>query len=174
MLAGRYSDRLFEPVQIVGGPGTRAIIQRPVESGQPTREMAETRTFARTLANTLIRVGDVLRVGDQHYLAADHPSTGRDKVFRLFPADRLVSWERTGTIVDPLTQRPKGTGPVDMGDIWVVWDMITREPFDLNIRIGDQKHLVITGADVHDGDLLDGETVKRVNTALGLRVLEVQ
>jgi hypothetical protein len=175
-LLARQSDRFFSPVHIIGGPQTRAIIQTTSESDQPNREMSATRTIARVRPDSLLKVGDVIfePKSKGYFLCGSHPTVGEYKVFRLFPCNKFVPWARMQTVNDTLTGLPKSTTPVNLETHWVVRDMITREPFDLTIRIGDQKGFILTGKDVQLGDILDGETVKRVNIALGLRAVEVQ
>ena len=169
------ADRFFETVHVEGGPTTRAVIKRPSDNDQPGVEFASPRLTARVMLNSLLKSGDVIRVADaERYLLADHSSTPEYRTHHMFPCDRQVPWTRKVEVIDPVTKLKKSDGqPVLIGNIWVMWERTRREFMDLSIRVAQESALVDTGADVKLGDLVAGMKVKRVNEALGIRILEL-
>lgn len=171
----RVGARAFEPVRIVGGARTRAIIQRPADQDRPGVEFVYENLTCRVLPNSLMTSGQVIIPPDgQHYLVADHSSTVDWVTHHLFRCSRQVTWQRSGLGVDTLTGLTKAQGsPTTLGTPWVLWQRVRREITDLTIRIDQEAHLVATGVDVQPEDTLNGLRVKRVEIALGVRVVEL-
>lgn len=171
----RVGGRLYEPVRIVGGPATRAIIHRPPEIDHPGAEFAYPSFTCRVQHTSLIRAGQVLRLpsGD-HYLVAEHSATIDWKTFHLFRCDRQVDWQQPTPTLDPLTNLPKAAGLSEPVRLWVMWERVRREFTDLNLRVNQERHLVATGADVELGHHIEGMRVDRISHALGIKILELQ
>lgn len=165
----------FEPVQIVDGPRTRAIIHRPPLIDRPGAEFSHPAMTCRVPLSSLIHAGLVVRLPSKdHYLVADHSATIDWRTFHLFRCDRQVTWKRPSAATDALTGLPKAGAPTTMGTPWVMWERMRRELTDLNLRINQEQHLMATGANLQLGDLIDGMRVTRINTALGVKVVELQ
>lgn len=166
--------KFYEPVQIIGGPRTRAIVHRPSDTDDPGPEFAQPKTTLRVKPNSLIKTGQAIQVqGGDVYLVAEHSRTGDYATHRLFKADRQVVWTRAQTKVHPVTNLPISDTPSQMGTIWVLWERSRREFMDLTLRIPQDSFLVATVAPVMDGDFLDGQRVKRVSNAMGIKVVEL-
>lgn len=173
----RPSDRFQEPVQVLGGPRTRASIRRVGEDKQPNFEFSYEKIIARVMPDSLLATGQVIeriRTGDK-YLVADHAKTPTYRVHRLLNVDRLVTWKRSTFTVDPLTNEQRSSPvPATLGQIWVLWDMIRREAPDFIMHTAEEKNLILTGEDIQLNDWLDDQQVKRVNRALGVNIVQVQ
>lgn len=172
----RVGTGRFEPVQIMGGPKSRAIVQRPPDIDRPGAEYAHPTLSCRVAHNSLVNTGQVVRLqGGDHYLVCDHSATIDWRTHHLFMCDREVDWKRPAEVIDPLTKLKKQSGPpVELGTMWVMWERVRREFTDLNIRIDQETHLVATGAAIEIDDTLAGMKVKRVNRALGVNIVELQ
>ena len=165
----------MEPVQIIGGPRTRAIIQRPPDMDRPGAEYKHPNVTCRVDHASLIQSGQVIRTpGGEHFLVTDHSKTIDWRTHHLFMCDREVTWARPTTTTDTVTRLPRqGATPTSMGTLWVMWERVRREFLDLNVRISQETHLIATGADIHRDDLLDGMKVTRVDRALGVQIVEL-
>jgi hypothetical protein len=167
----------MEPVSIVDGPQSRAIVQRPPEISRPGAEYATPSFTARVRPDSLVLPGQVLQLGGgDHSLTAIHSATADWRTLHLFRCDRQVRWERPVPITDTLTGLARAGAPPALmkADLWVMWERVRREFTDLNIRIAQERHLVATGADVQLGDLINGSTVDRVSDAMGVNILELK
>lgn len=173
---GRIGKRFITSVKIVNGPHTRAIVQRPPDIDRPGTEYRYPALTCRVERDSLLRSGHVVQLpsGD-YYLVADHSKTIDAHTHHLFRCDRQVVWSRATTIDDPLTGLPRSDERTVLADdLWVMWERVRREFADLNPRIEQETHLLATGADVQLGDLINDMRVKRVNTALGVKILELE
>lgn len=115
---------------------------------------------------------------NQRYLMADHETSIVSNVtlyrtHRLLRMTHLVEWERTQTTPDALTGLPKGKGKAKLGDIHCMIEPL-REVADGAMHVSDERHRVVTSAELHLGDLVDNRVVKRVNKLLGVWVAEIQ
>lgn len=176
MLSFNLNEQFYEPVQIHNGPESRGIFSTASEQDQPNFEFSSQKLIMRAARDTLCAVGNVIlrpKTGER-FLLGIHTQTNSYKVFRALKADRLVTWTREATSNDPLTGEPITTGNTSLGSIWVLWDMIRREAPDFGFQVQEERNLVITGEDIQLGDMLDGQEVKRVNIAMGLRIVQVQ
>lgn len=170
----RVGTFAYEPLRIVGGPVTRAIIQRPPDIDRPGAEFTYPSPTLRVPHGSLVRTGQVVEIpGGDKYLVADHSRTIDWITHHLFRADRQVTWSRIGTVTDTRTGLEKNDVPNDLGSVWVMWEKVRREFTDLNLRVDQENHLVATGADVQEDDLIAGMTVRRVNRALGIKIVEL-
>lgn len=171
----RSGDRFYEPIQIVGGAKTRAVIHRASDGDQPGAEFSTPKTTLRVKSGSIIVPGMVvITPGGEHNLVAEHSQQGDYKTFHLFQTDRKVTWTRQTFVTDVISKQKKAGPPTVFPDIWVMWERTRREFMDLTIRIAQESYLVATGADVHLGDYVDNKQVKRVSQALGIRILELQ
>ena len=167
----------MEPVQIVGGPRTRASIQRANLTDNPQVEFAYPKIVCTVRTNSIIVAGMVLLLaGDGYYLAAQHSATAAYRVYHLFRCDRQVAWTRQVVSTDLLTGLTKAsTGePQPLGTLWVMGERVRRQFKDSAMSFSAGNTLVATGADVRLGDFLDGQIVKRRSLALGVNIVELQ
>ena len=168
-------DRFNETVRIVGGPTTRARVQRAEDGDRIGAEFALPKTTLRVGRKSIITSGQVVKLkGGELFLVADHSATGEYRTHHLFPTDRHISWQRPRTIINPVSKQKMSDGLDDLGMIWVMWERTRREFTDLSIRIAQESYLLATGADVQLEDVLDGKRVKRVTLALGVKIVELQ
>lgn len=171
----RVGSKLFEPVRIVGGPKSRAIVQRPPDIDRPGVEFNYPNLTCRVHHNSLIHSGQVVHLaGGGYHLVADHSETADWVTLHLFRCDRQVSWKRLSSSTDAVTGVERNTTPTTLGTPWVVWNRMRREFVDLNIRIAQETHMLVTGENMQLGDLVNDMTVKRVSHALGVNVVELQ
>jgi hypothetical protein len=172
------SDRYQEDIQILDGARTRGSIRRITEDKQPNFEFSNEKTILRVRRDSLIQTAQVVqRVNTgQLYLTADHTETGDYRVHRLLRCSRQVLWTRKQTVIDPVSRREVAddSPPTELGNIHVMWDIVRRENPDFVMQVAEQRSLVATNEDIQLGDWLDGQEVKRLNTALGIKIAEVQ
>lgn len=172
----RVGTMAYQPIQIVGGPSTRMIIQRPPDIDRPGSEFAAPSLVGRVAHGSLVRAGQVIRApGGEHFLVANHSVMGDWRTFHLFHCDRQVAWSRWEKRTHPVTGLEiQDDKPTDLGMIWVMWEKVRREFTDLTLRVDQETHLVATGSDVKEQDRINGMTVSRVNVALGVNIVELK
>jgi hypothetical protein len=176
MRISKTDERFFEPVQIIGGPKTRAIVQRPSQVDQPGLEFAHPKLTCRVRRDSLVKSGQVITIqGGANYLVCDHFSDQDWRIHHLFRCDRQVDWTRPQVGVDPLTKLERAGGQQELlGTIWVMWERVRREFVDLSLRISQEQYTIATGAPVQINDYIDGKKVDRVASALGVTIAVLQ
>lgn len=118
---------------------------------------------------TYISTGNIVRgFGGEYLILMDHPDDSEYEVsFKVAPVARTVAWSRMTKAVDPVSHALKDTTPVDMGLLYVNFDM----PKEVTIaQMQDTRYRFIAGQDVQVGDLVDGKHVKVVTTVLGVKL----
>lgn len=122
-----------------------------------------------------VRSGQVVQESSgQRYLLADYDHReGVYTGFRAIPVNKQVTWTRVEPIIDQLTGEPKGSRKIEMGNIWAVSELLSRNARGSHILTREEVTRVLVGADVALSDLIDDRVVKEVNSTLGIRVLEV-
>lgn len=172
----RITDRFYEPIKIIDGPDTRAIVARPPDIDQPGVEFAAPSLTMRVQRDSLIKAGQVvLTEGGEHYVLAKHNETTDWRTLHMFWCDRKVQWSRPAPGVDRLTGlKTIGGPPVLQGEIYVMWERVRREFTELALRISQERHLVATGANIQIGDIIDKMVVDRVSYSLGVRIAELR
>jgi hypothetical protein len=171
----RIAGAFYEPIKIIGGPDTRAIVARPPDIDQPGVEFAAPSLTLRAQRDGLLRAGQVVRTqGGEHYILAKHNETVDWRTLHMFWCDRQVVWTRPGTTTDRLTGLKVAGTSTPQGTIYVMWERVRREFTELALRVSQERHLVATGADVKIGDALDNMIVDRVSNSLGVRILELR
>lgn len=172
----RVGARHYEDVKIVGGPTTRALIQRPPDIDRPGAEFTYPSPTLRVPVGSLVKSGQVVRIpsGD-HYLVADHSATTDWVTHHLFRCDRQVPWGRFTMTADPVTKvMHQSPTPATLGNPWVMWERVRREFTDLTIRVSQETLLVAVGAQVELNDILNSMKVVRKSHALGVTIVELQ
>lgn len=146
----------------------------------PSYDFSSTRFLMRVRFSSIVTSGMmIIDVVGRHFITAelDEAFLQNEPLYRnlrLFPANTLVRWERESSSVDPLTQLERGTGKSLVKEVRMMVEPITKEPIDLTLRIQEQKFRVITNEDVKEGDILNDMVVRRVDQALGVKLLELQ
>lgn len=170
----KVGARFYEPIQIVGGPKTRAIVQRPQDGFKPSPEFDHPTTVMRVQRDSLVTPGQIIQTQDgAHFLVANHSPTVDFITYLLLRCDRQVTWQRATKEQDVVTGLDKDGDILTLGRPWVMWERVRRELTDLTIRISQQNFVFATGEDIKINDLIDGRRVQRVDTALGICVAEV-
>lgn len=168
-----FSD-MMETVVLESGVPVVMSIQRVMDGDDPDLDFNTPRLVAKTRKSSIVKVGDTLAYQDRHYIVGRRSHTPDYNSWWLFEGARRVRWERHEVITDTLTQLPKSSSPVHLGDVWMAWEIMARQPLDRDLGISNEVSRVITGEDVQLGDLVDGQQVKRVLNSMGLRIVEVQ
>lgn len=139
------------------------------------------RLVLRTPADAPVVPRDLIQdeFGRRHLVAAyDAVALAGAKVyqgFQLFQVDREVSWTRAATTTDLLTGLPKpGGSPTSLGPIRAGFEVSGREFPDRASNAREETIRVITGANVLLNDKVDGKIVKRVTSAFGITIAEIQ
>lgn len=169
--------RFYEPVQIIGGAKTRAIIQRANISDNPQTSNPDFPKIAcRVLPSSILKTGQVITInGGGNYLLASHSATSDYTLFHMLRADRQMAWERKTLGSDPLTHLPIDTGSrASLGSLWVMSERVRRQFTDTDSHFNVENLLIATGAAVLTNDFLGGQVVKRVQAALGVFIVELQ
>lgn len=90
----------------------------------------------------------------------------------LYHIDQTMTWKRPGTTTDPLTGLKKGTGTLtDLGTIYA--HVSPRAPVLDEMKIPEDRTTIVTGSALQLGDIVNGETVKRVDLVTGVYVAEL-
>ncbi len=138
------------------------------------------RRLLRVSADCQVKTLDIIRdVMNRWYLLADHDGSFAYNVveFRthmLIPLNKNVSWQREETVIDPLTQREKSIGKVDLGNIWVLLERVNREQTDGTMRVKEETLTCFTASPLKLNDIIDKMVVKRVNIVRGVYLAELQ
>jgi hypothetical protein len=166
---------LWEPVTIVGGPATRAILQRGSDTDRPGDQFTVPKLTCRVRPNSLVKTRQVIEIpGEGKYLVGDHSQTAEFVTHHLYRCDRQVRWERSSTGTDVVTGLANGTTLSLVGTPWMFWERVARNTYDLTTRIEMLTYIVGTGEDVQIDDMLDGHQVFRIDRAMGLTILGVK
>jgi len=109
--------------------------------------------------------------------ADSNPGGEFQTVFKLFDLDIQLSWSRTTTVIDPVTNLNRSSQLVQLGTIWSTLELVSQ---DLNSLTALSRYRVLTGQQLLLNDrvtLMDGSgrhyTVRRSETALGIFISEV-
>jgi hypothetical protein len=105
---------------------------------------------------------------------ADHSRTPWYRTFWLFTAHKQALWQQPVTVTNPLTGLSDDTSWSAGEQIWVGWEVITRELLDRQMNSREEMYRVITGKPIQLNDQIAGHRVKRINEALGIYFLTVQ
>lgn len=149
---------------------------------QPIKDMKiynddyfEVRQILRVPDPTRVQPGDCIwQRPDIGYLLGHYEDRpGLYRAFRCYLLTGQAKWERQVTVIDPLTQLPKGAGKEDLGMLHIVSEVVAREERGGDIKVREEVKRVLTGSPVQLNDLINGEKVVKVNETLGIRVLEV-
>ena len=171
-----HGDRMFKPVQIIGGARTRAIVQQAMDMVNVNDQFIVPRILCRVKPGSLISTGLNIQIeGDQIFLVCDHGANAVWNMHLLLACDRQITWQRSNTVVDAVTQLPKAGGVVQtLGTPWVYWERPVRPPTDQTTRFANVDYVVATGAPIVQGDTVDGLTVIRHDISMGVTILGVR
>lgn len=172
----QQDERFKEAIRIEGGPEVTGSIQRASDAETPALDFSNPRLMLRVGLHSLVNTGDVIRrVGsDERFVVADHSRTPWYRTYWLFTAHRQVLWQAPVSSVEPLTGLPQDNSWSAGEDIWVGWEIVTREQLDRQLNTREELYRVVTGREVALNDQIAGHRVKRINEALGIYFLTVQ
>lgn len=163
-----------ESVSIEGRSGSFPIsFQRVSDRESPSLDFSTPRIICRTGRESLLTTGMVINRQGRRFLLADHSVTPDYKSFWAFEATRQVLWQQLVTTTNPLTNLPKSSALSAGTNIWVAWEIMTRQPYEREIGVQNELTRVLTSENVQVNHVINGQQVKRVNVALGLRIAEV-
>lgn len=172
-----HGGRLFQPVQILGGACSRAIIQSAPDSGAVNDQFIMPRVTCRVKATSMVKTGCVIQTQDgKKFLVCDHQTNLIWRTHLLLPCDRQVVWERANVVTDAVTGLSKAdTGPPTlMGNPWVYWERPAQLQTDRVTRIPDVDYAVATGSPIQLGDTIDGHNIVRFDLAMGVTILGIR
>lgn len=168
-------ESMFEVIE--GGSGVLpGVISEAEQSSQPVYVFVQPRHVLRVRLPSALHLGMVVRspAGDV-YIVGDNGSSETSKgvlwqSFRLFEAQRTVTWERRIKTVDPITRLQRDSSIQLLGTPWVAIEALEREVLDRKVHASIEQSRFISGADVLPDDLLDGRPVVKSDLMLGLKV----
>ena len=98
------------------------------------------------------------------------------RCFVLFQMTGQVSWQRRAAGgKHPVTGLPMAAGElVEHGPIWVSIESYTHGNNDPGVRVPTDRLRCITAAPLQLGDVVHGQTVKRINPTLGVTIAEIE
>jgi hypothetical protein len=146
------------------------------QSAQPSYVFVQPRHVLRTNFPTAVRTGMVLqtKAGDKFIVGDNGPSEGRTGViwqsFRLIEATGQYTWYRRTKIINPITRVAEEGIPQNLGLIWAALEPMDRVQFDREIHFQFPQSRVITGAPIHNDDLIDNRAVSKLDKQLGLSI----
>ena len=170
---GLYDD-FMETVQLENGVRTPGVIQRMMDGDDPDLDFRTPRLVLKTRKHSMIQPGMVIKHLDTHFIVTTRSPTIDYNTFWLFQADRQVLWERQTPVNDPLTGLVRSESKTPLGNIWVSWEIMARQPIDRQLGVSNETNRVLVGAAVQLNDVIDGQQVKRINESMGVKILEVQ
>lgn len=151
-----------------------ATVQRVSDRESPSLDFSAPRLIIRVRPSSLLNVGDIVTRQGVRFLLAKHSTTADYRSFWGFEADREVPWQTVQTTNHPLTNLPQANGLSAPTNLWVAWEIMTRQPYERDLGVSNELSRVLTAANVQLNDIIAGQQVKRVNHALGLTIAEVQ
>lgn len=166
---------MMETVMLGRGFPVPMSIQRVMDGDDPDLDFNTPRLVAKTRKTSMLVAGDIVEYQDGHYIVARRSHTPDYNSYWLFQANRQVTWKRKVTVKDPLTNLDKSESLDPVGpDIWVAWEIMSRQPVDRELGLSNEVTRVLTVEDVQIGDVLNGQQVKRLNKSFGVTIAEVQ
>lgn len=175
----RTLDSRYSYFKTEQGYEIRGLLQPADEGAVPAYQWTTPRLVLRTAPESLAKAGDIMvDAFDRRFILGDHGSFqhGNDrlyKVFRLIECTERVSWKRNQTVTDAVTRLPRTIGEVELGPIWVALEQLGRLDTDRDVRVRENPRQCITSADVQLNDVIDGQVVRRCQTLLGIKLLEI-
>lgn len=159
----------------------RGVIHPVNPTALPTSVFILPRVALRTRPQEPVAARDLFRdPAGRIMLVADHDQvvdagSVLSKVFALVQMTELVPWTRREEKIHPVTKQRQSDGPPrELGPIWVSIENYTRGDSDAGIRVTTDRLRCITAAKLQLGDVVRDAVVKRVNTALGVTVAEIE
>ncbi len=175
--AGQRFESMLKTLQGFPFPG---VVMALDEGSVPSYDFSIPRHIIRVRLNSPVNVGsEVIDPAGQKYVLAEHDIATADgkalyRTHRAFSLNKQVMLQRESTVTDPLTGMAKGTGRVDIGLIWIMDEYVQREEIDLAFRVKEQVRRVVTSADVRLNDIILDMVVRRIDDALGIKLIELQ
>lgn len=179
MVSLKSVQKRFEvPLTIIeGGSGiVRGVIAEAEQNSLPAYNFAKPRRVFRVQPDSIVRPGMVLLspAGERLLVGDNGPSESWRGVlfrsYRLFAVSKQVKWERRAFAVDPITQLERDLGLVLLGRPWVVTETTDRELSDPKLKRSFEQMRFVSGAAIQTDDILDGRTVSKSDTQLGITV----
>ena len=167
-------DTFMEQIELENGVRVPGVVQRMMDGDDPDLDFRTPRMLLKTRKNSMVAPGMIIKHLQNHFLVADRSPTSDYNTYWLFQADRRVEWRRQTPITDTLTGLVKSEEQTLVGEIWVSWEMMARQPIDRQLGVSNETNRILVGANVLLGDIIDGQQVKRVNESMGVKILEVQ
>lgn len=135
----------------------------------------DARRYLRVMPESPIVPTDVVVVAGDKYIVGNH-GTGFYfepiyKYFFLFQADMNVAWKKQRQTDDPITGQKK-TDFIDGGLVWL--SLQPKATVIDQINIAQQTFLALCNKAVSRGDFVDGMIVTKVDSVLGLYLLELK
>lgn len=175
----RTLDRRYALFNTEQGYQIRGLLH-PADEGQiPAFQWTTPRLVFRTSPESLAKPGDIIiDVQARRFILAEHGAfqhgeTPLYKVFRCIKCTGSVSWTRTQKTLDPVTRLEREGVATEFGPIWVAIEPLGRLDTDRDIRVREDARQCLTSADVRFNDIVDGQSVKRIQKVLGLKLLEL-
>jgi hypothetical protein len=172
-------ERFYHSFEVIeGGTGVvRGILSETEQQSQPSYVFVQPRHVFRTPHPTALTPGMVLRTpSGVVFIVGDNGPSERGQgtlwdSFRLFQATGRYLWERRVKINDPITRQPRdGLQPQAVGMIWCAFEPLDREVSDREMRFSFEQRRVIAGAAIQAEDIVDNQTVTKVDKQLGVYI----
>lgn len=166
----RLSNRLFKEFRTLTGARFYGFLS--ATAAAPTKDQMPYRTLA-VKSTGIIRPGDVVQAPGGDKLLVLEYSNDRDwsESYRAAYVSDELTWQRRSVTTDPVSRVKRDTGLMDMGVLYGYTERPEAVAFEgSNLT----KYRLLTGADVHPGDIIDGKTVKRVYKVMGVKGLEIE
>lgn len=151
--------------------GTLSI---PVMSNNRTLQFVPVRRILRVDIGSGVEIGDCFftNKGEGFLCASNGDVEGFNsdlKTLLAVPLTKKAEWSRVTTQVDRLTGMKCAESKEVLGEIWVCLEANGVESDTL--RVDKEKYRIMTGADVKEGDFIDGiYKIKRVDEIFGVRL----
>lgn len=172
---GNVGDRFLTDLKTSAGSRFRGTIMPASDLEGSSFDFSSPRLILRVRSDALVGVRDMIlsQTGERFLVAEHYAAEAGWRSHRLFKAERQLTWRRPTKTIDPVTKLEKASGGTDMGLIWATTEIARRQFSDPGLKVPIERLSIVTNALVRANDTLDGMSVTRVNTELGLSILEI-
>lgn len=158
------------------------VIEPLDEGAVASYDFTEPRLILRVRNDCPVTTGNhMMDTAGRKYIMANHDvgilyDTILYRTHRLFLCNKTVVWQREGIgSTDPLTGLKRGdVALTTMGTIDVLIEQYGREQSDVQLRVAEQRRRLVTSSPILLGDVVDSMVVRRLDSALGIWIAEIE
>ena len=164
------SNKLFTVFRRLDGVQFYAYLS--ATAAAPTKDQMPYRVLI-VKSKGLIQPGNVVQApgGDKLLVLEYSTDHNWSEAYRAAYASQPLVWQRRVVETDPVSLVKRDIGFQDMGVIYAYIDKPEVLSFEAS---SDTKYRILTGEEIVAGDTIDGKTVKRVYSVMGVKAVEIE